>query len=406
MRRKYFIYVFCVLAALAVGCSRTADVEMPDVTDEDAWIHDISLPVPVEFDLPSTKGVVDDLSDLVDNSSVFGIFAVDKKATDFSVQNSFSKDMFNRFCTYVGGDSPSLRFGYKGENRTLYYPVKSDTSFNFYTYYTRTTELVSLSDATPVLYDGDDIQAVSEASSTDAGIYVAISVARPYDVLYGAAEVDPYVDGIDGFNADYIRTTGKRPVFSFSHPAAGLGFRVQYDAEGSSAVGEYEYLELSALVFNNVPTKAVLCIVDLTNKNNNGKFVQAVATSEESFWIKGNTGNLAVPLVYCEHAAGSSDLTGIVSLGSEHFMMPAEEITMTAEVVYWQFYRKSDGTIGTRGRWPLSCSFTLNPAKDAADLNLKGFEAGQMYRYLLTIRFTKAGEVPSIAVTAEPDIAG
>ena len=53
MKRFSFIFLGA-LAILMAGCSKNE----PQVPDEDAWVYDLSLPVPIRFGsgIPATKG--------------------------------------------------------------------------------------------------------------------------------------------------------------------------------------------------------------------------------------------------------------------------------------------------------------------------------------------------------------
>lgn len=390
MKRITGIFVLAALAVFTAGCSRNADVE-PSVAPEDAWVHDITLPVPIEF-APmgeTTKGIVNGNEDLT-TSSVFGMFAVAEGAEDLSADDGLN--MRNKLCTY-NPSTQRLQFGYAAEDRLVYYPANGN-SFTFYAYHEK------MSDDNVVFLTGDSepLQTVSESTSSSRQIIVAMTLARPHDVLYAKAEA-PYFeqDGVEipGFSSEYIRKSGNIPDFNFVHPAAAVRLRVVLDPESTKTITRWDHLKLMHVTMTghdtrNIATKANLCMVDLDNRANEGVFMDAVTKASYKNWMTSNnsTGNLNFDVLADADGDGAMDvcLEEPAMLTSEHFIMPMSE---PLEITVTMRRQRIDAKGNINGNWLLAEeTFVLDPS--AFDPSLNGFEAGKMYNYKIIVKYTNA----------------
>ena len=164
---KRFSLIFLgALAILMAGCSKNN----PQQPDPDAWVHDLSLPVPIQFGspLPVTKAVgFVDASDL--EGIDIGVYGLDKSADAvWNLQDLTSGDVIlaNKKGTITQG-SIDLEGG------PYYYPRVSEKNYTFYGYYPKTS---------PTTSDG-------------GGLYVNVPLVNT-DVLWSRAEAkgDGYID--------------------------------------------------------------------------------------------------------------------------------------------------------------------------------------------------------------------
>lgn len=386
MKKLFSIFLLTILAVLTVGCERYADMQSSASID-------VNVPLPIEFEILQTKAIVNDRDDIIFNDAfVFGMFAVDKDP-EVGLDEDDGLNMRNQLYRY-DTETNSLKFGSGGQ--VIYYPI-SERCFNFYSYYKYSDNAEST--------DASDDDLLSEMVLTDRSIAVVINLARPEDILYAMSESDPDLVeqyGVDGFNSAYVRKTTDIPSFYFEHPAAGVGFRVCMD-ETSSVPGDMEYITFANLTFNNVTTKASLCIVDKDYPENNGRFTESLATGDAA-WSKGGSGNLNIPL--SDSSVGDS-VTGIytdlISLGDEHFIMPQSvPLTIGYKITRIKRYYKDDGTLATSGLWTYSNTIELDPSANGGG---EGFQKGKMYRYKFVVKYDNTLKYPNdITVTVLPDI--
>lgn len=376
-----------VVVCQMAGCSYRDEMDVADGA---------TSPVPVEFSIPSTKGIINGLDDLVNNSSVFGMFAIDKSLygdADGDLTAADGLNLRNALCRYVAptaSEPASLKLGYQSENRILYYPMNSDVSYNFYTYHKWTSSVVTADDGT----ESQALQTVSEMVSSKRQIKVIMDVAGVDDVLYSESVAPPAVDAdgesLDGYNAAYIRETGNVPAFRMRHPVAGVRCKVALHPESRMTVAKMDRLRLNSMSFTNgaksLPVQAALCIVDLDNPENNGTFVEVMKTAASKAWKTANagTGNLNMSLL------DDTDGDGVTScmiepelVGGEHFIMPQDdhlELTLTFQ------HQRVNATGGIVGNWPaMTRTVVLDPSDyGAAD---GGYKAGQIYSYKILVKY-------------------
>lgn len=268
-----------MLTALAVGCSKS----FPTV-DENAWIYDESLPVPIQFGSLSsevaTKAVIDHFPGGEFQQHPFGVFAWDEDSSDemqVSAKSIFPNG-YKRAEIWTANGISNIRFQEQGaEVKPAYYPMSSKYNYSFYAYHTGTEGIAGS-------YVGDS--------------YVLnLNFSEPFnDVLWGKfAESDlPYGDELPrlfyegdetplkGFNARFSRAAGKQtavgkeqyyPVINFEHICTAFRFYAKADVMTDS-----DYTRLSKLLkitfvsISNVPSAAVLTVASKVS-DNEGKLV-------------------------------------------------------------------------------------------------------------------------------------
>ena len=195
-------------------------------------------PVPVQLEVSSV-----DMKAMINSSSQirnlpFGVFAFDKAAVSLAADDGLMMRNQSAVGVVTGGKS-SLKL-----SKTSYYPLNKSTEFAFYSYYA---------------YPLDKI--TSEVTQTQA--LVKIPVTGVYDVLWAKSSVD------GGYNAGYIRDGGAHPSFHFSHPTACLSFTANIENEIANTHVRLSSLSLVA------PEQATLCVADIKNPENEGRFVSA-----------------------------------------------------------------------------------------------------------------------------------
>lgn len=256
MRRTGAIFI-SVLAIIVAGCSRSV---APD-----------SL-VPIEFALDcQAKAAVFDETDLVGER--FGVFAIDR---NLALDDALF--LYNRegYCADNGGDVVlSL-------SRRAFYPLVSETLFDFCTYYPY---------GSSVEIDGDRL-------------YAKVTLAGEDDILYANDK--------RGYNAEVVRD-GYKPSFHFTHVTAGLSFKISYEDIPDGVVS------VESLQLKEVPVSARLCLADRTDGESlEGQFLEEGVVSDDV----GVGGSWPVSL------SGS----GKVRLCDDVFVLPQENIDCTLKI--------------------------------------------------------------------------
>ena len=218
------------------------------VGTDDAWMYDVTLPVPVLFASPEvqTKAPVTAIS----NGMEIGVFGF---RTDAGMYSDADDGMNMRNANVKVNTKLMLNL-----TEPFYYPESDD--FRFYSYY-------PYSDS----YQIDD----------DGKVSVEIKLATEKDVLWDRT------DGDGGFNADLARE-GVKPKFSYTHPAACISFYAVVDKMNTRTV-------LSNLKLVDVPKLAKLCVADVKNPDQEGCFYEVVQKGDGIVTYAG-TGNLNVEL--------------------------------------------------------------------------------------------------------------
>ena len=248
MKFRYLV-VFAALAFMA-SCSNEENVQVASV-DDDAWVYDESLPVPVTFAAPhvavQSKAA---MTNETFKTAKIGLLGLSNGTEDWNATVENSTVLIpNTEITLVDGQ---IQLGNK------YYPMDSKENFSFYGYYPYGS------------YSADCLTV--EAGRNIFALYRGIG---DIDILYAFAEATPReYESVtyEGFNAKYIRAIRKngeeetyKPKLEFKHVLTGLDFVVK-KPDGASDVA----MTLKALSVLNVATEVRLTVASKFSPENNG----------------------------------------------------------------------------------------------------------------------------------------
>lgn len=253
------------------GCSKEV-VTKSMVGADDAWMYDVTLPVPVLFASPEvqTKAPVTAIS----NGMEIGVFGF---RTDAEMYSDTDDGMNMRNANVKVNTKLMLNL-----TEPFYYP-ESD-NFRFYSYHPYSGS-----------YQIDDDGKVS----VEIDFSYNNTLATHKDVLWARE------DGDGGFNADLARE-GVRPKFSYTHPAICVSFYAKVDKVVAKT-------SVAKLYFKDVPTSGKLCVADVSNPDAEGRFYEVVSRGDLML-TNGRSGSLEVELS-----------TEPSKLGQDVFMYPDSE---------------------------------------------------------------------------------
>ena len=365
-----------MLTALAVGCSKS----FPTV-DENAWIYDESLPVPIQFGSLSsevaTKAAIEHFPGGI-YEHPFGVFAWDEDSSDgmqVSAESIFSAGYKRAVISTTSGTS-TIRFQEQGaEVNSAYYPMSSKYSYSFYAYHIGTEQIAG--------------------SYTDDSYVLNLNFSEPFkDVLWGkCADSDlPYGEGegkiphlyykegdttpLVGFNAKFSRAAGKQtvvtkdkyfPVINFEHICTAFRFYAKADEMSQS---EYyrlsDQLKITSVSISNVPSAAELTVAS-KDPANEGKFVP----SSELCDVTMNFNPGISPKGYANpYPAEKGNVMKNAGTGDDRFFLPPGD------------YSNSNVTIG----------FTVDGRSETLDFPLvfedgtTEFKAGKCYSFVVVFK--------------------
>lgn len=259
------------LVSLAVGCGKAAPAE-----DENAWVHDENLRVPVLFgsaagvDLVSKAIQYGPVTGSVMNSLDVGIVGVAEKESDATpvtwsteLDGSVLIDNLGVTTTAAG----AVVFSPK-----IYYPFGNKYAYSFYSYYPYTNS------------DG------TTASVQDGAYKITYSLGDT-DILWAAAVAEDY-NGTPGYNAAYCRAlkldgvdSQYYPKLQFRHLLTALVFRI---VGKDSDIENYD-VKVTGMQLTGTSSQATLCVAD-SNGTQTG-----VLTGNEDGGSIGFTGLDAAP---------------------------------------------------------------------------------------------------------------
>ena len=206
MKRFSLIFLGALAMVIMAGCSKND----PAVQDEDAWVHDLSLPVPIRFGsgAPLTKG--QEISSL--EGQTICLWGYDEEQG-----LSHASCLFNAESFEVNGTQIET-----GE----YYPMESIYNYSFYA-------------CSPV--------PEKAAYINDYGLccYVALG---DIDYIHAMAAVE------NGYNAKYVRAHGQ-PELAFKHVTASLSFKAMANSNGGKYTDEdFKKVSVNSVTIKDVPT--------------------------------------------------------------------------------------------------------------------------------------------------------
>lgn len=222
-----------------VGCSKNN----PQPSAPDAWVNDLSLPVPIQFGsttILQTKAGYESLNDL--GGTTFAVFGL-AEGSDPILDN----------------EPATLSNGYLDlECGTKYYPKDSENNYTFYAY-------------APIAATG--------------GLSPVISIGTQ-DYVWARAKAEPVVNAngveVNGFNAWYMRTIRQlgvanthSPNFDFTHVTSGLKVIAVANVSGNddSTDDDFKNIEIYRVTLRNVMKQGTLDVktgkvTDLRNQGN------------------------------------------------------------------------------------------------------------------------------------------
>ena len=232
---KKITLISAALLLLAAGCSKNK-VEVIDESQpqEEAWVNDLTLPVPIQFSTPGinteTKAVTNGpIEGTIMNNLDIGIYAL---AVGDGDKGNNSPNVNPQ--TWKFSDAESILLGNEkvttGENGEIvlegkYYPVTSDYSYSFYSYYPYNESIAKVTEGERNSF---------RTTYTNIG-YTDILFARA-----DATKLQMYQDNI-GYNAAYIRllkSTGNErfmPELKFEHLLTSLQITAKIAIEEGSS---------------------------------------------------------------------------------------------------------------------------------------------------------------------------
>lgn len=250
--KKTILFAFAALAVV-VGCSKkNIEVQTPP-SEEEAWVNDVNLPVPVRFGSAglSTKaiqyGYID--GNVMQNLDI-GIIGLDTGVKLTGEDWYPILDGLENF-KVTTDDNGAIVFQDK------YYPIVSNNNYSFYGYYPHSENLEKYSVVTNSLYPG---------------YYVTYQMGNT-DILWADAVAEDYA-GLKGYNAAYVRKVSqdgvdKLPNLDFEHLTTALRF---YAVAMEKQSGEtLENVKVTKIEILDVQTSAKLCVW-ASNERDLGKF--------------------------------------------------------------------------------------------------------------------------------------
>ena len=245
MKRFSLIFLGALVMMIMAGCSKK---NLQVTPDEDAWVDDLSLPVPIQFGSSSfletkAEGIesVDDLA-----GKVLGIYGLAKNGSDWT-NGSEDALLYNAKASVTGS-----QVNLEGDKK--YYPRESDKNFSFYGVYPRFTGAAM------------DADGLYVNIGKDSGDNVVHGLLGSTDIIWSMSEATPEGD-VDGYNAKYMRAIrkagtydAKSPSFLFGHVTAGLKIIVaanmdKHNGQNSNSDTDFEVIR-SCLNFS---TKKIYC---------------------------------------------------------------------------------------------------------------------------------------------------
>lgn len=244
MKKYSIIAVLAALLPLSVGCGKSA----PEA-DENAWIHDESLRVPVLFGSATnidatTKAIKNGpVTGSVMNTLDVGIVGVAEKESD-ATPVTWSTDLDGSILIDNLGVTTTSA-GAVVFSPKIYYPFGNKYAYSFYSYYPYTNS------------DG-------ETASVVDGAYRLTYSLGDTDILWAGSVAEDY-NGTPGYNAAYCRAvkldgvdSRYYPKLQYRHLLTALVFRI---VGKDSDIEDYD-VKVTGMQLVGTSSQATLCIAD------------------------------------------------------------------------------------------------------------------------------------------------
>ncbi len=241
------------------GCSKN-DPKQPE---KEAWVDDLSLPVPIEFG--SSYFNVETKAGLVDASNIddtkFYIWAADTAKLASWAEDSEEEILLRNVPASIASYDPTsetsskVKFLTAGNKEiTYFYPYGSKYNYSFFAYG------VQAANVPECKYD-----------QTEGAYYAEFDLGFD-DIVY--AQSHAHIK--KGFNASYIRTyysdESKLPHLQFRHVTSALHFNFKIDDQ-AEGISNPEMVKIDSIVIRDVYTKARLWVAH-KNKATAGALVR------------------------------------------------------------------------------------------------------------------------------------
>ena len=269
------------LLLIAAGCSKSkVEVINESQPQEDAWVNDLSLPVPIEFSAPSALSkatpsgpvegtVMDDL-----DIGIFALAVTDGQPETPSHGGPHTQIWNTSNAASVLLDNEHASTGTDGSislDEVKYYPVDSDYSYSFFGYYPYTATVDTHTD------------------------YIRILFNIGYtDILYAADHAQKFsaIQDLIGFNAEYVRWLKRTsnyydlhgPKLDFKHMLTSLKISAVIKNLGAEEQGN---IRIQSVKLKNAYNDAYLYVADSRTEGNLSG--QIVGNRIEVIELKKNT---------------------------------------------------------------------------------------------------------------------
>ncbi len=276
MKKAFHIILLALPVLFAAGCSKAAPAE-----DENAWVYDESLRVPVLFGSAAsvdaaTKAIqYGPVTGSVMNTLDVGIVGVAEKESN-ATPVTWSTDLDGSVLIDNLGVTTTAE-GAVVFSPKIYYPFGNKYAYSFYSYYPYTNS------------DG-------ETATVQDGAYRITYGLGNTDILWAEAVAEDY-NGTPGYNAAYCRAvkldgvdSQYYPKLQYRHLLTALVFRVV----GKDTDIENYDVKVTGMQITGTSSQATLCIADsngaqtgtLTGNEDGGDIgftsLEVVPTSEEA----------------------------------------------------------------------------------------------------------------------------
>lgn len=365
------ISIILAIASLLVICMTGCGKHRPD-SDPNAWMEDLSLPVPINFGSSSlTKSEINSLDGVT-----FGVFAVEHgEASQIDWKGGPSLLLNNVTATKDPSTGMAVLDG-----GPYYYPMDNHRNFSFYGYYPTT-----YSDGTPV-----------SVSRADESLVATMRIKDSQDILwsYSLAKTTKASNGTtySGFNGRYIRKVvlednSKLPKLEFKHLTTNLVF----NAKANKDLTPEEFDTFEALKFKITG----VTLNPITNTNDDGLTIEKKIPRYAKLYLaveNSTRDENGMPVGTSPSGCKPGDLVGIINEGDMgKLSVESPNVTFPEKNVNYQmaqfFMVPFHGVEDDKLNLTIAYSTTVgektknNTFDVQIDISDKTFEAGKKYMY-------------------------
>lgn len=365
------ISIILAIASLLVICMTGCGKHKPD-SDPNAWMEDLSLPVPINFGSSSlTKSEINTMDGVT-----FGVFAVEHgEASQIDWKGGPSLLLNNVTATKDPSTGMAVLDG-----GPYYYPMDNHRNFSFYGYYPTTYP-----DGTPV-----------SVSRADESLVATMRIKDNQDILwsYSLAKTTKASNGTtySGFNGRYIRKVvlednSRLPKLEFKHLTTNLVF----NAKANKDLTPEEFATFAALDFKITG----VTLNPITNTNDDGLTIEKKIPRYAKLYLaveNSTRDENGMPVGTSPSGCKPGDLVGIINEGDiGKLSVESPNVTFPEKNVNYQmaqfFMVPFHGVEDDKLNLTIAYSTTVgektknNTFDVQIDISDKTFEAGKKYMY-------------------------